>query len=175
MSDSSHNENANRIEVAGYVACKNQWCADLVIKEVAQRTGGFCSVCWQKEFEENVSHLEVVARSSREPRRTSINASRRQRPNKGVRGNQKMVERAKSRALTRLKNLFPDLYDIFLAEERAKVGLDPWPIEMAIRGKHDVDGSETLEFARMYHLLEQLGVEVDGTSHKRKTQHPKQP
>jgi hypothetical protein len=38
----------------------------------------------------------------------------------------------------------PDLYDQLLAQERAKLGLEPWPIEIALRAGEDPDASKTL-------------------------------
>lgn len=55
--------------------------------------------------------------------------------------------------------MFRDLYDIILAEERAAEGLDPWPIDMAVRYGPDPGAEQTLAFARAYHLLDENGVD----------------
>lgn len=88
--------------------------------------------------------------------------------NKGNKERQKASEKARLRAMQRLRAVFPDLYDIFLAEERARAGLEPWPLEKAIKPSEDQDGSKTLDFARVYHHLQQAGVNVDAPSIKHK-------
>ena len=81
---------------------------------------------------------------------------------KGDKGTKTAVQQAKVRARKRLQALFPDLFDIFYAEERARVGLDPWPIELALRRGPDPDCQQTMGFAHVYHALEEYGVETDG-------------
>jgi glutamine synthetase adenylyltransferase len=41
------------------------------------------------------------------------------------------TNRARGRAQRRLKNLFPEIFDLILAEERAKEGLAPFPLQRA--------------------------------------------
>lgn len=164
--NSSHNPNDTQIEVLGYESCKNTWCNEIVIKEVAKRTKGFCSDCWKDVFNANIAEIEVRARAERVKMRIKGNG----KPNrkKGNRERQKAVEKARLRAMKRLRAVFPDLYDIFLAEERARAGLDPWPMEMALKPSEDEDGSKTVDFAEVYHHLQQAGVEFDAPSSKHK-------
>lgn len=62
--------------------------------------------------------------------------------------------------MRRLRAIFPDLYDILLAEERAAAGLDPWPLGTALATGPDPDGSQTERFAILYHALQDRGVNV---------------
>lgn len=96
-------------------------------------------------------HIEVVGRGYKirvPPRKTR----------RGARDvNHHVVEKAKGRALKRLKAIFPDLYDTLVAEERARDGLRPWPTYSAVRHHGDPDCSETIKFAEVYHALESRG------------------
>jgi hypothetical protein len=163
MSD-FHDKNDTQIDLEGYASCKNDWCKAFVIKEVAEKTRGYCSTCWRTVFNANLTEIEVraVAERVKMPLRSKNQAKR----NKGNKTKAKAVEKAKLRAMKRLRALFPDLYNIFLADERARAGLDPWPTEMAVRADVDVDGSKTLAFAEVYHHLQQAGVDFDAPSIK---------
>jgi len=164
--DTSHNQDDTQIDVLGYESCKNTWCSEIVLKEVAKRTKGFCSGCWQNVFNSEIAEIEIRARSER----IKMPVKSKTKPNrkKGNRERQKAVEKARLRAMKRLRAVFPDLYDIFLAEERARAGLEPWPLEMTLKPVQDEDGSETVDFAEVYHHLQQAGVEFDAPSSKRK-------
>lgn len=125
-------------------------CSNLVINEVAARTGGICSECFAGGHGPNTIRIEVVGRGFRVrvPRRRP----RSRRPSDKHPDHHK-AERAKTNALKRLKAIFPDLYDTLVAEERAKMGLHPWPTHMAVRYGWDPDCSKTLEFAEVYHAI----------------------
>jgi hypothetical protein len=159
MSDLPHSPDDSQIDLAGYRACLNEWCGELVLKEVAERTRNYCPECWRKLFNSDLTEIEIRGRGfkTQMPLRTKTTPKR----NKGNKGRSQQVEKAKIRAMKRLRAIFPDLYDMILAEERARAGLDPWPVEMAVRGSNDRDGEQTIEFAHMYHLLKQAGVEPD--------------
>lgn len=68
----------------------------------------------------------------------------RRRKNRGDPTTKHASEHARRRAKTRLANLYPAVYDQILAEERGKLGLEPWPVELAVRGGQDPDASKTL-------------------------------
>lgn len=97
-------------------------------------------------------HMEVVGRGYRirVPRRKP---TRRIKPRARDRHHSD-VNRAKLRAAKRLRAIFPDLYDALLAEERAAAGLDPWPLDMAVRYAWDPDSSVSMRFAEIYHALD---------------------
>jgi hypothetical protein len=135
-------------EVVGYDTCT--LCPNLVLKEVARHTGGICSECFAGGAGPDMRHIEVVGRGYKirvPPRKT-----RRTTHARDV--NHHAVEKAKGRALKRLKAIFPDLYDTLLAEERARAGLNPWPTYAAVRHSGDPDCSKTIEFAEVYHALD---------------------
>jgi len=145
-------------EVQGYVLCAR--CRDsLVIEPVANRTGGICTTCLAErgsplkeiEVEARGARFQIpLGRPKRAPRRKSPEAKARER----------VVDKCKERAMKRLRAIFPDLYDILLAEERAAVGLDPWPLGSALRHGPDPDGSQTEAFAVLYHALQDRGVDA---------------
>lgn len=48
-------------------------------------------------------------------------------PNKGRPETRRKVEKARTRAMRRLRHLYPDVFDVLYAEERHRVGLAPVP------------------------------------------------
>lgn len=64
--------------------------------------------------------------------------------------------------MKRLRAIFGDFYDMLLAEERAAVGLDPWPIETVVGANPGLGAEETVDFAAVYHALDEHGVTADG-------------
>jgi len=102
--------------------------------------------------------LELVGRGMR------INIpvrNRRHRPKKPLtadqRARKKEAERAKEAARKRLAAMFPDLYDVLVAEERGLRGLEPWSTERAVRGR---DATVELGFAEMLAELDDRGVDT---------------
>lgn len=170
MSDRSHPDNGSQIDLAGYRSCANEWCGELVLLEVARRTGGHCSQCFTQVHAHVLTEIEVRHRGTRTMMQTRSKSQ--PKKNKGSRHTDRLVEHARRRAMKRLKTVFPDLYDIFLAEERARVGLDPWPVDMAVREGPDPDGTKTVDFATVYAHLNQAGVDVDGPPSRTNQQDP---
>lgn len=160
MDDVAHPANGSQIDIAGYRACRNEWCSELVLVEVARRTTGLCSTCFATNIGQQVGAVEVISRGQRQKVQTRVPKPADRA--KGDRRTKVATEKARLRAMKRLRAVFPDLYDIFYAEERARCGLDPWPIEMALRPGPDPDGSKTMDFARVYHALDQNGVPLHG-------------
>ena len=66
-------------------------------------------------------------------------------------------------AANRLRQLFPDLYSILLAEERARFGLDPFPLERVIHQPDSMTASEIIDFARVYDSLDEQGVDLNAS------------
>jgi hypothetical protein len=128
--------------IEGYVTCAT--CGDpWLLREVANRTGGVCSTCWRER--RRPGSLEVVADATV----LTVEARKPHRRRRGTRGaseTRHRSEHARRRAKTRLAHLFPEVYEQLLAEERAAVGLEPWPIEIAARR----DGSVTLGITISY-------------------------
>jgi hypothetical protein len=173
MDDVSHDGHASQIDLAGYRACRNQWCGELVLVEIARRTGELCTACFQSHLGDQLTQVEVVSRAQRMTMTTTKRARSEHARAKGDKSTKRLTEHARLRALKRLRAVFPDLYDVFYAEERARVGLEPWTIDMTVAPSTDPGCSETLEFARMYHALDQHGVDVDGLEVQPENQDPR--
>jgi hypothetical protein len=162
MDDVTHDAQASQIDLAGYRSCRNQWCGELVLVEIARRTGDLCTSCFQTHLGEQLTAVEVVSRAQRMTMTVTKRARSEISRAKGDKSTKRLTEHARLRALKRLRGVFPDLYDVFYAEERARVGLEPWTIDMTVGASEDPGCNETLDFARVYHALNQHGVDVDG-------------
>jgi hypothetical protein len=92
---------------------------------------------------------------------------KRTKAEKGNRTTRLLAEAARVAAKQRLKEIFPELYQTLLAEERAKRGLEPWPIETA----HVIDDDTrrtTMDFAEVYAALDvDFGDEETGLTQQR--------
>jgi len=64
--------------------------------------------------------------------------------------------------MKRLKLMFPEIYDILLAEERAKEGLVGWTVEHAVDQAAHEPSEATLDFVNVYAALSQQGVDLHG-------------
>lgn len=116
-------DDAGLMQIEGYRRCH---CGELVLEHVAWMTGGVCFGCFMGGEYGRVREIEVAVRM----RRVTIPTGYVARPNRSKRGSAKtrqLVEKAKIRALRRLKHLYPDMYDVVYAEERVKVHLEPIP------------------------------------------------
>ena len=146
--------------VEGYVLCAG--CGDeLVLDVVANRTGDLCVDCLKANGGPR-RKIEVLARGTRIP--VPLKAPKRQKkrsaPSDESKAREKQVEKCRAKARKRLQALFPDFYDILLAEERAAAGFDPWPLSRAVMFGPDPDGSQTEAFLAVYHALDDRGVDV---------------
>lgn len=131
--------------IEGYVICGG--CGEAwVLREIASRTGGVCSNCFRTGT--TVGRIKVLADGIEMSMPTK--KFHRRRKNRGNVTTKHKSEHARRRAKTRLSNLYPAIYDQILAEERCKLGLDPWPVEIAVRGGDDPDASKTLAALEEY-------------------------
>lgn len=80
------------------------------------------------------------------------------RPNDANAHTKRLGAKAKRAARKRLAAMFPDVYDMLLAEERGLLGLEPWPAEIALRSGGDP--IVELGFAEMLTELDARGVTV---------------
>jgi hypothetical protein len=158
VSDASHLPEATQIDIAGYRACRNEHCDELVLLEVTRRTGGLCTTCFRGQLGASLAEIEV--RNAGRSLRMSMPGKKRS-PEKGNRWTHMAATKARARADNRLRQLFRDLYDVLLAEERARVGLDPFPLDTVVHEPPEADASETIAFARVYAALDQHGVALD--------------
>jgi hypothetical protein len=159
VSDAAHEPEATQIDLAGYRSCRNEHCCELVLVEVTYRTGGLCTTCFRGELGRSLAEVEV----RNQGRTLKMQMPRGKRAaEKGNRWTHMAATKARRRANDRLRMLFQDLYDVLLAEERGRLGLDPFPLETVVHEPSDGDPFETIAFARVYAALDQLGVDVDG-------------
>lgn len=148
-------------QVFGYEVCST--CGNAVLTEVAWKTDGRCAECFRVEFNRILDEIlvmtsdrqELRVRVRRTKRHPSELAGRRRakktakkRPD--VRARARLSVNAQQRAKARLARLFPEIYEVMLADERSKLGLDAWTIERALT-PHRVDES-TYALLRTYHL-----------------------
>lgn len=146
-------------DVAGYVVCDG--CRNnIVLDVVARRTGNLCTDCLVAN-QGPLREIEIEARGTRLAIPAHPARKRQKRkPTPEAKARDRVVDACKDRARKRLVALFPDLYDILLAEERANAGLEPWPLQAAVKAGPDPDGSQTVDFALLYHALDDRGVDA---------------
>lgn len=118
------------------------------------QTGGLCEVCFVDANRVPLRKLEIVARSgvvamplTRKQKRYKSRKTKRERD----------AERAKLAAMRRLAAIFPDFFQILLAEERSDRGLSPRPKNAAPLGWDDPTGEQTRAFLAAYHDDESIG------------------
>lgn len=160
------------LEVVGYRICASPECDRLVLDHVAVRTGGFCPDCCARGVAEAAKTVFVALEGGRypvkstRPARTALNrrkeAKRKADPRR--REAQRQQDKAKRAAMRRLRAFCPELYDMLLADERTKRGLDPFPVATADRPGLGVDGWETMNATAFYHALARQEQHTDGPS-----------
>lgn len=148
------------MNVFGYSACSR--CQTAVLQEIAWKTGGLCSTCFRES--PNVREIIAVTKNREKVRltlskRTPGDRAQRARAKKRARSRDEQREKARvsmlasTRAKAALTRAYPEVYEVLLAEERAKLGLEPWTLDRALT-PHRVTG-ETMEQLRAYHASEQ--------------------
>jgi hypothetical protein len=124
--------------IEGYVVCDRGHEPRPVRAEVARVTGGICDECFSAEFRRKAATIELVmnGRRFRVPERRGPRGKHRRKVlTEGRIERKKLAAKARENARKRLSTIFGDLYDVLLAEERGKLGLNPWPVEIAVRAK----------------------------------------
>lgn len=116
------------IEIEGYKLCMCN-CGRQVLEHVFHLTGGLSFDCFIAQKMVRIHEIEVMNRGKRTP--VPIPRTPREIKDKArkVRNRERehQVTRAQQRAMARLKMIYPALFDILYAEERAKIGLPPVP------------------------------------------------
>lgn len=133
--------------VEGYVLCPRPHDQPrLVREEVANCTGGVCLECFHNEGAKLIHKIELVRRGQRlvVPKRAKPDRRKRHRPERNARKN--LNAKARERARKRLSEIYPNIYNVLLAEEREALGLAPWPEAIAVRGSDPT--AEILEAAK---------------------------
>lgn len=125
--------------VMGYVVCE---CGAPVLDAVAWKTQGKCADCHRALFNQLVGVMEIVGRNMRvsvpselpksEAAQRRAAAKRKARKTPESRANEKLREAAKQAAFKRMRDLFPELFEVLVADERAKRGLKAWTLNAAL-------------------------------------------
>lgn len=139
MEQPSHDAEPSELRLQGYVHCRSTMCRNIVLEVVARRTCGLCDECIAAGLLPTFRDLSVMIGGQRH----GIGARKRNDRGGRDKSQQRLARAAERRSLTRLKNLCPGLFDLILAEERAKEGLEPMTIERAI--SHSADDVEQWE------------------------------
>lgn len=106
---------------------------------IAHKTSGLCPDCFRAKTN---PFLTAVVAHNNSGERVKLRLVTRRRPpshkagKKRAKGRNKdrdrTVRQAQARAMRRLRELYPDVYEVLLADERAEAGLEPWTIERAL-------------------------------------------
>lgn len=139
-------------ELRGYDACRrcpDQW----VPHHLSVQTGGLCEQCFVANNREPLRALEIVSRAGV----IAMPPKRKKRYKTRTTKRERDAEKAKLAAYRRLAAIFPDFYQMLLAEERVDRGLSPRPKNAAPLGHEDPTGGTTREFLDVYHHLESMG------------------
>ncbi len=147
---------APQVEIFGYRAC--QRCNDHVVMEVWVVTGGFCSSCWRELEAPLFAKVDALVERRITPigpsearRRANRKREDRRRDKPEHKAHRQLRWRVKYAAMRRLRALHPEDYTVLLAEERAKAGLDPWPVSLAVEGHIASEALMTLREPVTYH------------------------
>jgi len=155
------------VRVFGYQPCGH--CQTPVLNEVAWKTGGRCSDCYRNKLGPVFDDIVAVTKNRERIRltlskRTPADRAGRRR-NKARRGFEakekaRLTMLARTRAYSRLTRIFPEIWEVLYADERAKLGLTAWTIDKAV-SPHRVD-HKTMNLLQTYHRLEEVpNVDVD--------------
>lgn len=117
-----------QVDILGYVLC--EVCEEPVPTEVAKVTGGRCGECTRALLGPRIEKLDVLVEGARST--VAIGGPRKRSGSKGNPKTRRKVEAAKRRALRRLRHAHPEEYELLLANERGKVGLEPVPLGRAV-------------------------------------------
>lgn len=106
-------------EIAGYGCCTE--CGAYHPEILLWRTGWLCPPCLGRRIPpEPTVEVVIEGRIARIQRRPHRGGSR------GSKTTKRTAEKARLAAMRRLARLHPDLFDVLLAEERERRGLEPW-------------------------------------------------
>lgn len=144
--------------VFGYSACSE--CPAMVLNEIAWKSGGRCAECFRKAtnawFDELIAvtptgeRIPVRLHRSKRTRGERLRRKKARTRSPSTKDRARLTMLAQTRAKSRLARLMPEIYEIMLADERAKLDLNAWTIERALTA-HRLDES-TYRLLDAYHL-----------------------
>jgi hypothetical protein len=113
------------VNVLGFTLCSS--CGRAVLEDIADAGGGRCVQCNlglvpKPELVVRLDGADVPVK--RLPRKL-----RKGRRTPGEKKRALLLKGAKTRAMKRLRDMHPDEYRLLLADERIKLGLDPYPVQ----------------------------------------------
>lgn len=136
-------------------------CGVNVIVEVAYQTDRRCVPCWMEE--NPLRQAEVMSRGAvipvplrSEAKRAKAKRKAQRRKGRPLSDAQQANAKARVAAMKRLRVLFPDIYRMFLDEERVRRGLPPQISRSPV--DYERTASETLAFQDVYDALQSSGV-----------------
>lgn len=147
--------------IFGYGVCAI--CDAPVLTEILFKTGGLCAPHFRERSADILDAAMVVmdgrekivlkSRSKRSPavRAQRARARQRQRQKPEEKDRRRVVAGCQDRATRRLRRLVPELYEVLLADERARAGLAAYTIDMALTPG---DGMSALSWVEKYCALE---------------------
>jgi hypothetical protein len=106
------------VKIAGYGWCI--YCDGLTPDATLAQSNGWCGKCIPYHPVSKIRRLTIDGRTLTVPRRRS--------GSKGSAATIRARRNAEDAAMRRLKHIYPAVYRILLAEERAKRQLDPLPL-----------------------------------------------
>lgn len=134
-------------------------CASCVVAEVAARARPIEVVHRGVRFQTMLRGKHPVSTERAKRKNARKQWRRTHDPELSVR--HRKVQAARQRALRRLRALYPDVYDLLYAEERAAAGLEPLtPLTAAAMGRA-ADAMAKLPGASAYHAVADFGETHD--------------
>ena len=116
------------VDLDGHFRCSRSGCDNQVPVHVAYLTRRLCFECFLLGDWEQIHAVEVLHRAQRIPTTTHVKSKQKKKKHTAaVQARRHRSQKAKDAALTRLRMLYPDMYDLLYAEERHKRGLLPLP------------------------------------------------
>lgn len=110
---------ADMIEGYQYCTCG---CGRLELRYVTHQTGGLAFDCFRERHSSPLRERTIKIGLASMP---VPNPKRRKRANKGNPDTRRKVAHAETRALRRLKHVYPEMFALLYEEERARLGLKP--------------------------------------------------
>lgn len=106
----------------GYTACSS--CGHWFVADPKRPNRRKCEGCVTAD--KVTAEATAVARAAARPApKRPSRGRRRRKPTAKQAAQKRLWNRARSNALTRLRQIHPEMYEVLLAEEKAKLGLDP--------------------------------------------------
>jgi len=140
------------------------------MKVIADKTRGHCPDCFRSHASEIIDAVMVVA-SGRErvvlrPKRspTELAARKRAKQKPEVKARAKLVEKCNQKATQRLRHLYPEIWEVLVADERAKAGLEAWTLDRVLTPG---DAESSLEALSAYYHVDQEST--NGSPHPSST------